>query len=230
MLGTNPLRPQELEDGTQLWVQELFYTLQGEGPFAGRPAVFLRLAGCNLCCYFCDTDFESSQWHPTLDEIIGKIEGLSPAPTRFVVITGGEPFRQNITPLVTTLLEKGYAVQIETNGTLWVDLPEHEDLHIVVSPKTGKLNENIRRRATHYKYVLLDGAIDDSDGLPLMYTQPDAKVARLARPDRRLPVFVMPMDSGSDEANTRNTRACVETSKRFGYTLTLQLHKILNIP
>ena len=66
MFGTNPSRKQVLDDGQELWVQEVFYTLQGEGPFSGQPALFIRLAGCNLRCFWCDTEFESSTWRPGL--------------------------------------------------------------------------------------------------------------------------------------------------------------------
>jgi len=59
MFGTNPLSKPIESDGLYLEVQDIFSTIQGEGPFAGKPAVFLRLAGCNLRCFFCDTDFES---------------------------------------------------------------------------------------------------------------------------------------------------------------------------
>ena len=60
MFGGNVARKQVLDDGQQLWVQEVFYTLQGEGPWTGHPSIFVRLAGCNLKCFWCDTDFESS--------------------------------------------------------------------------------------------------------------------------------------------------------------------------
>ena len=121
MLGTNPVRPQDLNDGKSLWVQEIFYTLQGEGPFCGRPSVFVRLGGCNLRCSWCDTDFESSEWVPALEEILAQIEKIRPSHCKLIVITGGEPFRQNLAPLVNALLGRDLEVQIETNGTLWVD-------------------------------------------------------------------------------------------------------------
>src|SRR5580658_3582582 len=107
MRQATPIRQQELTDGQSLWVQEVFYTLQGEGPFSGVPAVFVRLAGCNLACFWCDTDFESSTWRPTFDELLANIEEKRPAICNLIVITGGEPFRQNIRPLVCHLLDSG---------------------------------------------------------------------------------------------------------------------------
>lgn len=154
MLGKNPVRAQELTEGQSLWIQSVFYTLQGEGPFIGKPALFIRLAGCNLKCYWCDTDFESSQWQPTLAELMDRVAKEKPDHCKFIVITGGEPFRQNIAPLVEQLLQYGMTVQIETNGTLWVDLPEHQNLHIVCSPKSSYIHEKLLPRITTFKYVL----------------------------------------------------------------------------
>ena len=83
MFGKNPIRPPEKGDGSILFVQEIFPTLQGEGPLAGVPAVFLRLGGCNLACSFCDTEFESfKEWK--LEDIIAEVKKLSlpPLPLR----------------------------------------------------------------------------------------------------------------------------------------------------
>jgi organic radical activating enzyme len=229
VLGDNPIRPQQLTDGKSLWVQEIFHSLQGEGPFAGKPAVFVRLAGCNLSCFWCDTDFESSDWKPTIEEILGEVRAFTGGTTRLVVITGGEPFRQNIAPLVERLLDDGLQVQIETNGTLWVELPEHDKLHIVVSPKTPALNENIRRRAAAFKYVITSGNVDPLDGLPLDSTQSPGRAATLAKPEPGRPVYVMPLDSGNAETNQRNTQACARVAQQYGHTLTLQLHKLIGV-
>jgi len=229
MLGKNPIRQQELGDGNTLWVQEIFHTLQGEGPFSGKAAVFIRLGGCNLSCFWCDTDFESSDWNPKLDEILSQVCDLAGDTTRLAVITGGEPFRQNIKPLVERLMKHGFDVQIETNGTLWVDLPESEKLHIVVSPKTPAINEVIRKRATAFKYVVSEGAVDPHDGLPIASTQAQDKKAVLAKPERGIPVYVMPLDSGDVEQNRKNTQECAASAQKFGHTLTLQLHKIVGI-
>lgn len=229
MLGKNPVRPQLIEDGQSLWIQSVFYTLQGEGPFIGTPALFVRLAGCNLKCFWCDTDFESSKWQPDLDELLERIESMRPEHCQLVVITGGEPFRQNLAPLVERLLQKELTVQIETNGTLWVDLPDHPKLYIVCSPKTNFIHEKLRPRITSYKYVLGSGNTDPNDGLPLLSTQIEDVPAKIARPDRGSDVYVMPIDTGDDLKNGANRRACVETAMRFGYKLTLQTHKFLNI-
>ncbi|MBX9692043.1 MAG: 7-carboxy-7-deazaguanine synthase QueE [Cyanobacteria bacterium] len=229
MRGANPARPQEAGDGSILWIQEIFYTLQGEGPLSGRPAVFVRLAGCNLRCYWCDTDFESSQWRPALPEIVDEVARLAGNTCRLAVITGGEPFRQNITPLVENLLDCGFEVQIETNGTLWQELPESEQISIVCSPKTERLHDQLRARISAYKYVIEAGSVDSADGLPLASTQIEGRQTRLARPPVNVPVYVMPLDSGCVEKNERNTKACIESALNFGYRLTLQTHKIIGV-
>jgi 7-carboxy-7-deazaguanine synthase len=228
MLGKNPVRPQELGDGLSLWVQEVFYTLQGEGPLTGQPAVFVRLAGCNLRCFFCDTDFESSQWHPSLADLLNKIESERGRHCSLIVITGGEPFRQNIRPLVDALLQDGLTVQIETNGTLWLDLPENDNIVIVCSPKTAFLHPEIEHRAHAFKYVVAAGETSDVDGLPAKSTQAGGVECHIRRPRRDARVFVMPMDSGDVQKNTANTITAIQSAKNFGYSLTLQTHKLAN--
>jgi len=227
--GLNPIRKQELGDGQSLWVQEVFYTLQGEGPFAGQPSVFVRLGGCNLACFWCDTDFESSAWKPTLSELWDKIEEVRHEACDLVVLTGGEPFRQNIVPLVENCLNNGLRVQIETNGTLWLDLPENPRLTVVCSPKTPKLHSKLFPRIDALKYVIKKGHQDPDDGLPLESTQREGKEAKICRPGRQQ-VYLMPCDEGDPERNQENLAACVETCLQHGYRLTVQAHKEWNIP
>jgi organic radical activating enzyme len=230
MRGSNPARPPAGGDGCALWVQEVFYTLQGEGPFSGQPAVFIRLAGCNLRCWWCDTEFESSDWHPTLDELLERVRDLRPPVCDLVVLTGGEPLRQNVVPLVEQLLEQGLRVQIETSGSLWVELPRHDRLFIVCSPKTPRLHPRLEERISAYKYVIADGDLDDADGLPVLCTQTPGKKSRLARPRERRPVYVMPRDDGDPRGSRANMDAAVRAARTHGYYLSLQTHKLLNIP
>lgn len=237
MRGENPLRPQDLTDGQRLWVQEVFYTLQGEGPFAGQPAVFVRLAGCNLSCFWCDTEFESSTWRPDLTELIAAVEKVRPPFCQLIVLTGGEPFRQNIAPLLEKMLSLSdqLVVQIETNGTLYVELPESKRIHIVCSPKTATLNQRLLPKINSYKYLIAAGQYDSADGLPIESTQRAGEITRIARPpadfqDPSLGIFVMPIDAGCADASSANTQAAVKVALDFGYRLTLQTHKITGIP
>lgn len=229
MFGKNPARPQELTDGTTLWVQEVFYTLQGEGPFIGQPSVFVRLAGCNIKCFWCDTEFESSTWRPALDELLADIEAKNTAKTDLVVLTGGEPLRQNIGPLVTALLAKGYRVQLETNGTLWVDMPKHENLFIVCSPKTKTLDAELTKHITAYKYVLAAGEVDATDGLPNTSTQKLGQNTRIARPVAGVPVYVSPRDDYDPQQNAANMALCRDIALKHGYRMTVQMHKMIGV-
>lgn len=232
MKGQNTVRSQDLNDGQRLWIQEVFYTIQGEGPFAGQPSVFIRTAGCNLKCYWCDTDFESSTWSPSLAELVERVDALRPPVCDLIVLTGGEPFRQNIRPLVEAMLEKGLRVQIETAGTLWVDLPDTPRITIVCSPKTRQLHTKLVPRLSALKYVLSSGEIDLQDGLPSMSTQSADKAMRLyrAEPAQNVPVYVMPRDEQDLETNARNVALCAEMAMKHGYRLCLQVHKLIGLP
>jgi 7-carboxy-7-deazaguanine synthase len=109
MFGKNPIRP-IVFNPKQLAVESIFYTIQGEGPFAGMPSLFIRLAGCNLACHFCDTQFETQADNPQDWEIVAnRILAFPIHQRRLVVVTGGEPMRQNWAPLATTAPRVGDA-------------------------------------------------------------------------------------------------------------------------
>jgi organic radical activating enzyme len=238
MFGDNPRLGVVYSDGATLAVHEVFATIQGEGPFSGQRAVFVRLAGCNLACWFCDTDFSDASWTPTVDELCTAIFGCA-ADTfgggewtdRLVVLTGGEPLRQNCVPLVQRLLTSfGCRVQIETNGTLWQELPVHPALCIVVSPKTPVLAQGVRLRASAWKYILRAGEVSPSDGLPIASTQRKGTVTLPARPTNLAPVYISPCDERDPVANAENRRVVAYAAMRHGYTVSLQVHKLLEMP
>lgn len=117
--------------GDKLLVFSVFHTLQGEGPFGGYPACFVRFAGCNIgskaICSFCDTKFQFDQGKPeSYEEIYERVKKeINGRPCNLVVITGGEPFLQkNIIPFIEFLNAKGFHVQVETNGTLFQPIPK----------------------------------------------------------------------------------------------------------
>lgn len=132
-------------------VKEIFYTLQGEGMHAGRPAVFCRFSGCNLwngiekdrelaVCKFCDTDFVGTDGtlggkFPTAEELAAQINALWPLghDHRYVVFTGGEPLLQLDTALISAMHKFVFTVAVETNGTILA--PEGIDW-LCVSPKS----------------------------------------------------------------------------------------------
>lgn len=231
-------------DNESLRVKEMFTTIQGEGPLAGEPCVFIRLEGCNLKCFFCDTDFEDGEiWR--VGHIVRKVADMRPeAPLGvkpLVVITGGEPLAQPIGTLVTSLLGNKYRVQIETAGTLWTELPEHPDLDIICSPKTPKVHPTLHQRATGWKYLVR--ALDpvDKDGLPMMKTQGKTAAGDwdpiegdpppLAKPKPHVPVFLQPVEEDNDPRESdRNLAKATRLCLKHGFRLSIQQHKIIGLP
>jgi organic radical activating enzyme len=155
--------------------------------------------------------------------------------TRLVVITGGEPFRQNIRALVYALLDAGYYVQIETNGTLQpADLPynlhpdQRRGVYVVCSPKTGKLYPTIYNIACCLKYVVDFADMDMRDGLPKSALRHTGYPARPPMEWNR-PIYVQPMDAKDPEHNRANYETAIASCMRFGYTLQVQVHKIVGV-
>lgn len=233
MFGNNPILKAEPEraDGA-LRVTEIFYTIQGEGPFSGHPAVFVRLHGCNLACHFCDTLF-SDPADPLMEvaDIVAAVRAAS-GTCKLVVLTGGEPLRQGVTPLLHELFDRGYHVQAETAGTIYslaLATLVPEGLTVVVSPKTGKLHPAIKYIASAFKYIVQAGDADPIDGLPTLSTQREGARQPVARPVPGVPVYVSPMDEQDEAKNKANRDHAVKIAMEHGYRLSLQLHKIIGV-
>lgn len=242
MFGMNPTLPPVRPKG---WdglyvVQEVFPTIQGEGPWAGHTATFIRLGGCNLACHYCDTDFDSNRQQATAEGVVRMVLNCMPdhrGPQR-VVITGGEPFRQPLWPLVQGLRSLGFHVQIETAGTLWEQLPNDMAPPVIVcSPKTGTVVQGIRDYCRDFKYIIRSGEVDPEDGLPNMSTQELGRPTKLFRPDRNdVTIWLQPCaeyhaDGTPDQFRTNiNVKLAASLCMRHGYHLSLQLHKILGMP
>lgn len=206
-------------------VKEIFLTLQGEGAQAGRRAVFCRFAGCNLwtgreadrahaVCKFCDTDFVGTDGigggkfaaADALADAVAACWGEGAA-HRYVVLTGGEPMLQVDFALIDALHAHGFAIAIESNGTLAV--PRRIDW-ICISPKAGST------------LVQTSG-----DELKLVWPQPGSDLDRLAALDfaHRL---IQPLD---DARRDDNVAACVDLVRRDPrWRLSLQTHKLLGLP
>lgn len=206
-------------------VKEIFYTLQGEGANAGRPAVFCRFAGCNLwsgreqdrasaICTFCDTDFVGTDGpgggkFTTADGLADAIAAAWPdghPVGRFVVCTGGEPLLQLDAALIDALHARGFLIALETNGT--IAAPPGIDW-ICVSPKAGA---ELVLRAGHE--------------LKLVYPQDGAEPERFEglQFDHH---FLQPMDGTAVQENTRAaTDYCLAHPT---WRLGLQTHKIIGI-
>lgn len=213
-------------------VKELFPTLQGEGANAGRAAVFCRFAGCNLwsgreedrasaVCQFCDTDFVGSDGagggkFETADQLADAIEeawnSTSAGPQqRYVVFTGGEPLLQLDTALIEALHAKGFAVAIETNGTIKV--PKGVDW-VCVSPKAG--SELIVLQADEIKVVIPQ----------VGHRSLETLLARFEKMDYRNR-FLQAMDGPNLQENLAlAVRLC---QKRPLWRLSVQAHKMIGI-
>ena len=226
-------------------VHSIFRTIQGEGPFAGDGAVFIRLVGCNLQCPLCDTEYSSTERGGLMlpQQVVGAVgAAIGETAVTLVVITGGEPFRQDLTDLVALLREAGYRVQIETNGTMAPSDAFKEyceanyGVGIVISPKAHYVDPWLASHAIAYKYVLSHDAIDPDDGLPINVLGRVSK--RVARPPvNNLPIYIQPADpalmpNGFEELgaiSAANHKACVESAIQHGYRLQLQIHKHLGV-
>lgn len=133
-----------------LQLVEIFYSIQGEGAWTGTPAVFVRLAGCNLACRFCDTDY-AIKGFATIDEIVRQVRDAG-GDCPMVVLTGGEPLAQRETmSLVRALRSDGRRVHIESNGTIFADLPD--DVWLCVSPKE-RVDRRMAERANEAKLIV----------------------------------------------------------------------------
>lgn len=228
MFKFNEQPPEKVEhgDGSTLNVHSIFDTIQGEGPYSGQRAVFVRLAGCNLQCPLCDTDYTRDREQKLVGEILEDISRLN-SKAQLIVITGGEPFRQNISTFVKMLLSKGFKIQVETNGTLYLEDFPYESTTIVCSPKTPAVNSRIENHISAYKYVISND-YTDSDYLPikvlgLQYDKP------ISKPKEDVPVYVQPCDHKHSALNERNLKTCIEAAKEQGYILNVQLHKIIGV-
>ena len=133
-----------------LQLTEIFYSVQGEGTFTGTPATFVRLAGCNLACAFCDTDYALRSF-TSIAEVVARVADIGGAcPT--TILTGGEPLAQRESPeLIEALRAAGRRVHIESNGTIAVTLPD--DVWLTVSPKE-RLSDAMAMRANEAKLIV----------------------------------------------------------------------------
>lgn len=193
--------------GTQglLRVNEIFYSLQGEGHFTGTPAVFVRLSGCNLRCPFCDTDHHASVGM-TYAQVVEQVTAF---PSRHVVVTGGEPSMQLTDGFIDALHAAGCFVQVETNGTL--PLPSAVDW-ITCSPKDAPV------------------VLDRIDELKVVYSgQPMDGYAPLMAiaAEWRLQPCDVPGDPSASERHLRAAIAYTLANPRW--RLSLQTHKLISI-
>ena len=191
-------------------INEIFYSLQGEGYHTGRAAVFIRFSGCNLRCPFCDTDFSTYQ-EMTAEEIVETVRTLVPTscPLPLIVLTGGEPTLQVDESLIDILHQQGYTVAMETNGTHpW---PASLDWS-TVSPK----EKVVVKKCNELKVVFQQ--------------QPEEEIGQLMEQIQADHYFLQPCDTGDAEKNRVIVAACVDYIKAHPrWRLSLQTHKITDI-
>ena len=204
-------------------VNEIFYSLQGEGRNTGRAAVFIRFSGCNLRCSFCDTDF-SSYTEMSGDDILEAIRPWKHC--GFVVLTGGEPSLQVDDALVDALHREGFYLAMETNGTHAV--PEGIDW-VTVSPKVAPadFSKGERPQRIHELKVIWGPSPNPSlyggEEMPqVLKTWADMLTAPL--------LYLQPCDTGDKERNREIIQQCVEYIKEHPeWRLSLQTHKLIDI-
>lgn len=191
-------------------VNEIFYSIQGEGMHTGEAAIFIRLSGCNLHCAFCDTEHQTYQ-DLTEEEIVAQAAAF---PAHLVVITGGEPTLQLTETLIDKLHEAGKTVAIETNGTHPV--PRNVDW-VTASPKSafvGDAGKPVIKTADEVKMVF--------DGVHIPADPPCGITAAH--------YLIQPCDTGDGERNREIINQCVEFIKNNPqWKLSLQTQKILNV-
>jgi organic radical activating enzyme len=193
-------------------INEIFYSLQGEGYHSGTPAVFVRFSGCNLRCAFCDTQHQAGKMM-SLQEIVDEVNKYPLAP--LIVLTGGEPSLFIDEAFVSELKQKaGKNIAIETNGTR--PLPNNLDW-VTFSPKAafdgGGVEPCILTCCDELKVVYLGQDLAQYDAVEAKYR------------------FLQPCFVEDLEQRKANERACVEAVKAHpNWRLSLQVHRILNIP
>lgn len=212
-------------------VNEVFWSLQGEGSLVGTPSAFVRLQGCPCGCPWCDTgyalDVDSEHRLEDNSAAIMEKEGPTPAFSRVdeawlvdeiarrsraglhVVITGGEPCRQDLVPLTSALIARGFSVQVETSGTQRIACAP--GTWITISPKSLPVLEENWARADEIK-LPVESDEDVLRWLERLETLPPGKV------------WLQPVSQGNEA-----TRLCVAWCMRRGWRLSVQVHKYIGL-
>lgn len=189
-------------------INEIFYSVQGEGFHAGTPAVFIRFSGCNLKCPFCDTN------HFTGNEmsVSDIIEEITKYPARLIIITGGEPSLFLTDELVNKLHDKGKYVAVETNGTN--KLPSSVDW-ITLSPKDNFVKNAV---PVNQRYDEVKVVFDGNQNVDKYLSIPAKQY------------YLQPCDTGNETLNKEIINKTLEHCMKEGkWRISIQIHKILNV-
>ncbi len=193
-------------------INEFFYSLQGEGYNTGKDFLFLRFSGCNLSCYFCDTEHERIKYTMTIQEVYQELKKINNS-CQNLLITGGEPFTQNIFPLIIFFKDKGWYIAVESNGSLDIgDKIKYID-HLTISPK-GKT----RQKECHELRLINDN---------LSYKKA-IEIKELISAKHH---FISPMEKDGTFNYLESLTLLGQLNKRDKehWYLSLQMHKLANI-
>ena len=205
-------------------INEIFHSLQGEGYNTGRAAVFIRFAGCNLRCPFCDTEFERYQ-EMTLDDIVRSVSDYPDPCHTLAVLTGGEPTLQADWQLVDALKKVGYEVTMESNGTM---LPPDNIDFLTLSPKTPKIQVAPNTKYQKELKMVFSSKEQFEQLLHALETSNGEAFFNFA--SETVSCYLQPCDTGDAERNRQIMQDCVAYIKEHPHwRLSLQTHKLIGI-
>jgi organic radical activating enzyme len=191
----------------KLEINEIFYSIQGEGKHSGAAAVFIRLAGCDMGCKWCDSKYaQETKFKLLPEQILARIKKY---PAKDAVITGGEPTRQNLQPLFKLLKKNNFRIHLETNGSN--DIDTSPLFCLTVSPKKN-VSAQMLKKADAIK-IIVDSKISEK------------QICVYKKFGRKTSLYLQP------EGNKReNIKKCLNLIKRNPqFRLSLQTHKLINI-
>jgi len=200
----------------KLKVNEIFYSLQGEGAQTGKPVIFIRLSGCNLRCSFCDTKHEKGS-EMTLEDILQKVKEQSDV-CNYIIFTGGEPLLQLNEGILQFFVDSGYFIGLESNGTIPISHNMRNLIHhITISPK--KVDKMLK---VNFKDVYINEI-----RIPLRNGQriTEERLELLPHAEK---YYISPIFEVSTENTVQNIHWCLSYSLQNPiWNLSVQLHKIL---
>ncbi len=195
-------------------INEIFYSLQGEGAYVGTPCVFIRFAGCNLNCHFCDTEFNTFR-EMSEDEVIGEVRKY---PANDVILTGGEPTLQLTISLLDKLHDEGKKIHIETNGTQYIDKDVANKIDWITCSPKFEFNTNAQLK------------LEIMNELKVVYMGQDMSIYDDLLNISDCLFYLQPCDTGDIVKNKAILDMTLQYIKEHPkWRLSLQIHKILNV-
>ncbi len=195
-------------------INEIFYSLQGEGIYVGTPCVFIRFAGCNLNCHFCDTEFNTFR-EMSEDKIIEEVKKF---PAHHVILTGGEPTLQLTITLLDKIHDEGKKIHIETNGTHYIDKEMASKIDWITCSPKFEFNPNAQLK------------LDFMNELKVVFMGQDMSIYDDLLNIPSCLFYLQPCDTGDNLKNKKIIDKTIQYIKAHpNWRLSLQVHKLLNI-